>query len=162
MRLSKYTLTSKLSADKTLVIGTLNSSVVILPDDFVERLRGDSFSAATKEEETWVQDLVKMGIVLTDEGDDRILVRSTFRTSLLQLGRTMCLSLIPTLDCNLACPYCYEDAQRRPGIMSDDVLEASVEFLKKSLKRIQPLAFTRSWLKVSVKRERSGLPSVVA
>lgn len=141
MRLSKYTLTDKLSADKTLVIGTLNSSVVVLPDDFVERLRGEAFTTSNREEQGWVEELVKMGIVVSDDGDNRALVRSTFRTALLQLGRNMSLSLIPTLDCNLACPYCYEDAQRRPGIMSSDVLEASLRFLKESLKRIQPLSF---------------------
>lgn len=41
------------------------------------------------------------------------------------------LTIAPTLDCNFACPYCYED--KRPGKMSDVVAEGLVDYVRQML-----------------------------
>ena len=47
-----------------------------------------------------------------------------------------CLAITPTLDCNFACPYCYEREVRHAGIMSEDVQVATVSFIERNFLRL--------------------------
>ena len=47
-----------------------------------------------------------------------------------------CLAIAPTLDCNFACPYCYEREVRHAGSMSKEVQAATVAFIQRNFERL--------------------------
>lgn len=40
------------------------------------------------------------------------------------------LTILPTLDCNLACKYCFEESNRCDGVMSKEVIERLKDYIK--------------------------------
>lgn len=50
------------------------------------------------------------------------------------------MSICPTLNCNFACPYCYEGEEIKvPGRMSQEIVESTISFLGKKLPEIRTL-----------------------
>ena len=56
-------------------------------------------------------------------------------------NKTFGLTIAPTLSCNFACPYCYE--QTKAGLMADDVKEAIYEQIERAAKRKENISI--SW-----------------
>ncbi|MEW6050959.1 MAG: radical SAM protein [Candidatus Zixiibacteriota bacterium] len=53
---------------------------------------------------------------------------------------TLSLTIAPTMACNFACTYCFEN--RHAGRMSDDTADALISFVERRLKRSDALAVT--------------------
>ena len=72
--------------------------------------------------------LYEKGILIDDSLDEIGLLRNAYRQmqSDLQSAR---ITICPTLECNFACPYCYE--QRIPGKMSDNIQESVLHEIEK-------------------------------
>lgn len=71
------------------------------------------------------------GFLINDDIDEPGIIKKRF----LRIKKSGHLHLIiaPTLDCNLACKYCYQF--RSPGIMPAEVCDRIVEFAAKKLKK---------------------------
>lgn len=82
------------------------------------------------ETEAFLSDLHKKGILATEEEDQaylenlEILSRmSSFNSSLINL------TILPTISCNLRCPYCFEE-NKPAGKMSKETADKLIEFIK--------------------------------
>lgn len=64
------------------------------------------------------------------------LFRTRYNTSYLGL------TIAPTLDCNFRCIYCYEKDSLSPIIMTTDIQEKVVEFVKSNVQTIKQLSVT--------------------
>lgn len=53
---------------------------------------------------------------------------------------TLSLTIAPTLDCNMDCPYCFE--QKNGHVMSDEVQNAIIEYVRKMASTISLLGIT--------------------
>ena len=73
--------------------------------------------------------LVKMKVIVDNDHD--AFLRFKYRTLLRRFANThLSLTINPTLDCNFACPYCFEG--KHPQVyMSDQVEEDVVSFVKR-------------------------------
>lgn len=87
-------------------------------------------SAPDHPDTTFVRSLEKAGFLT--RGDEMEALRHA--TNLTCYGnRTLMLTICPTMGCNFACPYCFEE--HRGGRMSRQTQDALVEFVKKQLDR---------------------------
>jgi uncharacterized protein len=55
------------------------------------------------------------------------------------------LTIAPTLDCNMACKYCFEDKSNDKVYMTDETQEALISFVEDYFKRYKPLDFNCTW-----------------
>lgn len=87
-----------------------------------------------------VRRLVNLGFLV--DCDEHAHLRNRVR---LECGNTSVLSLTicPTLQCNFACPYCYETA--RGGKMSHQVQDELVAFARAAVERYRPGALDICW-----------------
>lgn len=77
-----------------------------------------------------LETLCKEGFVGFKESDDNFVLESQFVTQTVQHDTTkLNLVLVPTLNCNFDCPYCFENG-KRGGIMSEDTIKDLLEFIK--------------------------------
>ena len=76
--------------------------------------------------------LVKMGVLVYDRGAERAEVLETFvRNNKMKRPFTVLVTL--TLECNLSCPYCFEDPFRGRFAMSDETAELLITLLSEKM-----------------------------
>lgn len=106
-----------------LVYSTVRSSVVLLPDDLLEAARSDTLP----DEERGI--LTQLGILTPDRAAERERMRTIFDTP--RPNTPFSAVVVLNLDCNLACPYCYEDDFRGNYYMSHDTAALLVETIRR-------------------------------
>ncbi len=57
----------------------------------------------------------------------------------------LCLAIGTTLDCNFACPYCYQRDVRHAGIMSRETQDAVVAFIERTFKKLGSKKLSILW-----------------
>lgn len=67
--------------------------------------------------------LVKGGFVVPDELDETANLLSV-RKDAEKYGMAIGLQILPTLNCNFACPYCYENVPEESAMMSREIMDA--------------------------------------
>lgn len=111
-----------------LVYSTLRSAVVLLGDDLLEAVRNN-----TLEEEDQAT-LTQLGIMVPDPAAELEMLRTIFDTT--RPNTPFSAIVVLNLDCNLACPYCYEAALRGQHYMSAETTALLVETIRRE--RIAP------------------------
>jgi len=77
-------------------------------------------------------EFLKSGNIIVDSDLDELLLLRT-RMNMNRFGnRTLALTIVPTLGCNLRCVYCYE-SERSSEVMSEDTCSAIVDFVEKQI-----------------------------
>src|SRR5690606_23118219 len=57
---------------------------------------------------------------------------------------SLSLTIAPTLDCNMCCPYCYEDKNKT--VMSEEIQNKLIDFVERHLKDYPNIeSFTVTW-----------------
>jgi len=113
----------------TGAFGKMNRSTKQLYDKIedidVENLENEEDKENTKT-------LLKNGYIILNTVNelDKLRVQSQIKR---YSSDTLVLTIAPTLDCNMACPYCFETKQKIH--MNEDVQEALFEFVKESYKK---------------------------
>lgn len=83
--------------------------------------------------------LMKMGVIF-DGTDDDIKNQLKFESSLNKYNNDFSnLTIIPTLDCNFRCSYCYEKGQTKPIYMDDESESKVIEFIDNHYRGVKSL-----------------------
>ncbi len=106
-----------------LVYSTVRSSAVLLPDDLLEAARSGALPDVERET------LVRLGILTTDRTVEREQMRALF--DIPRSNTPFSAIVVLNLDCNLACPYCYEDDFRGKFYMSTETAALLVETIRR-------------------------------
>jgi len=124
MELSRY-LTCYPVADQPgwfLVYSTRKGSLVRLPEKTLEAARLGTLSAVDR------ATLLRLEILVENADAERADMEDLVRRANARRTRFKA-TVILNLDCNLACPYCYEDHYRGKKYLSDQVARQTVEHL---------------------------------
>jgi uncharacterized protein len=106
-----------------LAYSTVRSSVVLLPDDLLEAAGNNTLPNEEREI------LTRIGILTKDRCVERELLRTLFDTP--RRDTPFSAIVVLNLDCNLACPYCYEDDFRGKQYMSAETAALLVETIRR-------------------------------
>jgi uncharacterized protein len=118
-----------------MVYSTARSSVVLLPDDLLEAARGGTLPDEEREI------LTRIGILTPDRAAEQERMRTIFDIPRDNVPFNAVVVL--NLDCNLACPYCYEAAFRGKRYMSAETAELLVETIQRDrIAQGQPVRLT--------------------
>lgn len=144
MKPSRYNYFLEVDGRTILAYNTLTTSLTELSADefaivqaFCTEPRDDLFD--TKQLGSFRDDLVNAGYLIPDEQDEIELIRG-MHWALKGQQRTLGLTLMPTLDCNFRCRYCF--SYTRPERMGDEIQEALLRFVEHKLEEAERLSVT--------------------
>ena len=108
---------------RMLLVATRRCSVLELSETLWGKI-------CTKDDlsETEISTLTRLGVLASDRDAERDEMRVTFDT-INGTSRRIAATVTLTLECNLACPYCYEDPFRGHFVMSRDTADLLVQRL---------------------------------
>jgi uncharacterized protein len=86
--------------------------------------------------------LFRAGFAVEEQLDELRAVRLAFEVGR-RVDQGSHLTIAPTLDCNYACDYCFEE--HVPGAMSSEVQQALIGFVRERLVRQQPTDLSVTW-----------------
>lgn len=139
MYLSKYNIIKKIN-NETLIYNTKNAGVLKLNDEYTEE-----FENLLKNNESDKGDLIealKQGSMLVDDNiDEKEILRIRYTAAKFN-NQSLSLTIAPTMECNFACSYCYEEGYRH-NTMNDKVQNSVIDFVKRRKDIIKNLSV--SW-----------------
>ncbi|QQR81482.1 MAG: SPASM domain-containing protein [Deltaproteobacteria bacterium] len=144
MKPSKFNIisSSKESPNKILLYNTLHDHRILFDDPelnpqiLFEKLK-NNFSMSEKESDV-VSQLKEMGLVLDDEVDEQALFDSWYHEKIRERTDVMQVTILPTMNCNLACDYCFENDVRENGIMKPEMISQTIDWMTQRLTNIRP------------------------
>ncbi|MCM1152275.1 MAG: radical SAM protein [Muribaculum sp.] len=77
-----------------------------------------------------IQPLIDIGVLSTKEDDSRYVEDMQIAHNVVRYSPSdMGLTIVPTVSCNLRCPYCFEETKPK-GIMKTDVADNLIKFIE--------------------------------
>lgn len=142
MKPSRYNYLFKVRGSAVLAYNTLTTALVSLDDQesdqwqaFLADPRPDFFDARGLL--AWRDQLLETGLVVHDDDDELARIQAT-RLALRDQAPNLLLTILPTLNCNFRCKYCFSYA--RPAVMGPDVQDALLRFVEERLRDAQELS----------------------
>lgn len=107
MKLSSYNI--KGSRDgRVIIFNTFRNTYTLLPNHIYQKLLDGTFLNNLRNEPNNILDrLYRAGVIIDDEMDEYQCLVQEYKKEIHE-SRTYNLTLLPSLDCNLRCWYCYE------------------------------------------------------
>lgn len=129
MQLSHYVITYPCleKPGRLLLVATRRCAVLELSESLWARVR-DGGDLTENERTTFI----RLGVLVENREAEREEMRSTFDTINTQ-SRRFEVTVVLTLECNLACPYCFEDPFRGHFVMSADTSDLLVQRLSEHM-----------------------------
>jgi uncharacterized protein len=144
MKPSRYNYFCEVDGRAILAYNSLTTALIELSADefaalqaFCTEPRDDLFDARGLS--SFRDDLVRAGFLIPDEQDEIELIRE-IHSALKERQRTLGLTIMPTLDCNFRCSYCF--SYTRHERMGAEVQDALLRFVAGKLGEAERLSVT--------------------
>jgi uncharacterized protein len=130
MKQSKYNFFFKLEDGKVLAYNALKNGLAVLNSFIVDEITKLKKGANLNLDNDTVNELIRGGFIVTDNFDEYGVL--TIRRHLQQYAsKGLALTIAPTINCNLACSYCFENPHKLT--MSEKVENNLIKFVKDNL-----------------------------
>ena len=130
-KLSNYNLTLK-DKDNLIIYNTMSSGILTLDSNYVEHynnaIKSNDFNLLPTE----LHDNLLKGHMLIDSDIDEISYLKVLNNTYRYQNNKLVLTIAPTLNCNFACPYCYENGRRYKS-MDSEIEDRLIEFIKTNM-----------------------------
>jgi uncharacterized protein len=144
MKPSKFNIltASKDEPGKYLLYNTLHDHRVLFDDpDLNPAILFDKIAnrfPLTPKEQGAVPELLEMGLLLEDADDEQKIFEDWYQSKIRERTDIMQVTILPTMACNLACDYCFENEVREGGVMKPETVSKTIAYLKRRVERVRP------------------------
>lgn len=141
---SQYNILIDKVENNDLLYNSLSGAYVLLDKeskafyDNIEDL-GDNL---TEKNLSYLNSMLENSIIVDADIDELKLIK-IFNNNIRYNSSDLLLTIAPTMNCNMACPYCYE--KKEASKMTDEVIKALVEFVKYRLEEKGYKSLNISW-----------------
>lgn len=133
MEWSKYNYIYKSPKHGTLLFNLLSGAFIDISEPETEsmllEIRKNPGNFDFSERQDLYDTLLSAGILCDSDQENRDMMNFNMLSYRFH-PKVRSLTIMPTLDCNLACKYCFEEANRKTGKMKPAVIKKLKEFIK--------------------------------
>ncbi|MBL0716889.1 MAG: geopeptide radical SAM maturase, partial [Desulfosarcina sp.] len=112
--------------DQLLLFSTKHASKILIPEEIFQSIENGTISDS---DAALLQDL---GMLVPDAEDEKQAMLH-YMDEMNRNNRLLHLTVVLNLDCNFACPYCFEEGMKGKLYLSDNTEKLLVKFIKKQL-----------------------------
>lgn len=126
MKVSKYNIIEKLEDGKTMAFNSMSCALAEIDDDFIDIIKNIdniNYSELDDEKKELLDNMISCRYIIDDDFDELKALKFNHFSAKFSENK-LHLTIAPTLSCNFACPYCYENP--KSGVMSQAVQDAIV------------------------------------
>lgn len=135
MKLSRYNFIKNINGEKVLF--NANTCVLaVVNDDFfkvMDEIDSNTFKRENHDSKL-ISDMVRAGCIVEDNEFDVVKIKHNMHK---YQNSTLVLTILPTMECNFRCKYCFEEHIK--GYMSQSVQDGILQFIKKRINTISRL-----------------------
>ena len=111
------------------VANTLSGALIRLDEPSYQAVQSQNLAQLSEKDRNFLAD---NGVLIEDTMDEKRMLRAAYTA--FSRGRTSVTVIVcPTLECNFACPYCFES--RQTGVMSGETQAHVLDYVKDILSR---------------------------
>lgn len=107
------------------IANTLSGSLIRLDEPMYETLKSQNIDVLTEEQQIL---LYNNGMLIDSNVDESALIRAAYN-AYCRGRKSVTIIICPTLECNFACPYCFEE--RQYGKMNSNVENSILCYIEK-------------------------------
>lgn len=123
---SKYNIVEKTNGT-AYIVNTLSGALIRLDEETYKALKAQNQDMLSEQQQTILKNC---GMLIDENVDEKRVMRAGYK-AYCHGRKSVTVIACPTLDCNFACPYCFEERQK--GFMSAEVEEALLRYVEKLL-----------------------------
>ena len=113
-----------------VIFNNLSSAMIEVPKRIYDAISKDRLDILSDD----VLFGLKKGHFIVSDNDNEIDILKKKREELYESSAVIGLQILPTLGCNFRCIYCYENSQSNTELMSKEVMDAIINYVKKTIK----------------------------
>jgi uncharacterized protein len=113
-----------------VIFNNLSSAMIEVPKRIYDAISKDRLDILSDD----VLFGLKKGHFIVSDNDNEIDILKKKREELYESSAVIGLQILPTLGCNFRCIYCYENSQSNTKLMSKEVMDAIINYVKKTIK----------------------------
>jgi len=134
-KLSTYNFTT-INNDIVHIFSGISGAIIEFPLDIYEEIKKNDLKSISNSDK---QTLLKTNILIEGSTDEKHLLNAKLITDKYQ-KKHLNLTILPTLNCNFACTYCYE--HKREIKMSNETIHNIIDFVKNQINSLETLNVT--------------------
>lgn len=119
--LSAYNIVDEKKGQK-YIVNTLSGALIRLDEQTYAALKAQNLNCLSDEQ---ISILQKSGMLIDENIDEQRVIRAAYK-AYCHGRKNVTMIVCPTLDCNFACPYCFEERQK--GSLNADVENAILHY----------------------------------
>lgn len=125
---------------KTIVFNSMTCALAEVDESFFEvydNIETFAYKDLKGAQKTLIDNMLEGNYIVHSEVDELKMIQYRHFSSKFA-GDILSLTIAPTLECNFACPYCYETPEK--GMMGEEVQDAIVSAIQRRRKKIKKLS----------------------
>lgn len=142
MKPSKYNMLWEVDDQTSIAFNSMTCALAEVDHTFTDMLKkieNVSYENLSKEEQQLVDQMLHGNFIVKDCVDELKMVKYRHLNGKFS-SDSMGFVIAPTLKCNFACPYCYEEDKM--GRMSEEVQQSVLDYVKEAAEKRKPVSIT--------------------
>ena len=138
MKFTSFYIRKYTTDGEMILFNTFSGKIVKVTQEYVAIVENMINKKHFPEDNSYVYERLNNAGFITDDTIDEFKIADTYLEMQLNQRKTLCITIMPTEDCNFRCVYCYET--HKEGSMDEMTITNTIKYIKERIPEINALS----------------------